>query len=121
MIVGWSRIATVDVGVPTVTIHVLFVDVETAHGVVLGGTGCSRWGWDVERHLVPFSPCLAILGGGRMERSASETLQHPHILPVVLFICMDGLSMLAQIVETGELFRAMASKGALASMFPEWR
>jgi hypothetical protein len=140
MVVGRPRIATVDVSVPTVIhdafagfiasagswtlmhrngsgIDVFLLDMlQMAHGGVLGAVGGSR-GCDADRSLVPFSPCLPnLVGCGHGCMEGGELAHHPLI--VVLLICMHCLSMLAQIIEAGELFRAMASKGAFASVFP---
>jgi hypothetical protein len=52
-------------------------------------------------------------GKGSMQRS-----QFPHHLFVLLgFIGVDGLRMLAKVVETGELFTAMAAERTFACVF----
>ena len=40
-----------------------------------------------------------------------------HGLVLLLFIRVNGLSMLPEVVETGELFSAMATKGAFTGVF----
>ena len=41
-----------------------------------------------------------------------------HTLILLLFISMNGLSMLAEIIKTRKLLATMASKGAFPGMFP---
>jgi len=40
-----------------------------------------------------------------------------HGLVLLLFIGVNGLSMLPEVVEAGELFAAMTAKGAFAGVF----
>jgi len=62
------------------------------------------------------APLLGGLVGGSHCSVERRELAH-HTLVGVLLICMNGLGMLAQIVETRELLATMASEGTLASMF----
>ena len=39
-----------------------------------------------------------------------------HALVLILLVCVDGLSMLAEVVEAGELLRAVAGEWPLAGM-----
>ena len=42
-----------------------------------------------------------------------------HSFVFVLLVGMDSLRMLAEVIETRELFAAMAREGAFAGVFPE--
>jgi hypothetical protein len=42
-----------------------------------------------------------------------------HAFVLLLLVSVDGLSMLAKVIQTRELFAAMASKGPFASMFSD--
>lgn len=44
-----------------------------------------------------------------------------HALVLLLLVCMDGLRVLAKVVEPGELLTAVAREGALASVFAAGR
>jgi len=44
-----------------------------------------------------------------------------HLLVEIWLVCMYGLGMLAEIVEAGELLRAVALEGAFASMLSKGR
>lgn len=128
MVVGGAGIGTVDIGIPAVAVHdavagfvagagsgtlmhgdgggvdVFFLDmVEVAHGSVLGGVGRGRSrGGDSEGGLAPLASGLAgLVGGGHGGMEGGQLAHHPLVL--VLLICMDGLGMLAQIVEAGKL------------------
>lgn len=59
----------------------------------------------------------AALGGGGHGRVEGGELGH-HALVLVLLVGVDGLGMLAEVVETGELLSAVAGEGPLAGMFP---
>jgi hypothetical protein len=65
-----------------------------------------------------FSPLLGSLVGSGHCGVKRRKLSH-HALIGILFIGVDGLSMLAKIVETRELLAAMASERTFASVFPE--
>ena len=73
-----------------------------ATGGVGGGPGalCTR------------TPALG--GGGHVGVEGGELLHHPLVL--VLLVCVDGLGMLAEVVEAGELLRAVAGEWPLAGM-----
>jgi hypothetical protein len=64
-----------------------------------------------------FSPLLGSLVGSGHCGVKRRKLSH-HALIGILFIGVDGLSMLAKIVETRELLAAMASERTFASVFP---
>jgi len=65
-----------------------------------------------------FSTLLGGLVGGSHGGVKRGKLSH-HALIGILFIGVNGLSMLTKIVEARELFATMASERTLASVFPE--
>jgi hypothetical protein len=65
-----------------------------------------------------FSTLLGGLVGGSHCGVKRGKVSH-HALIGILFIGVNGLSMLAKIVETRELFATMASERTFAGVFPE--
>ena len=60
---------------------------------------------------------LAALGGGGHGGMEGGELVH-HALVLLLLVGVDGLGMLAEIVETRELLAAVASERSLSGVFP---
>ena len=102
--------------------HVLLLDgVEGVDGgVVVGGSrgGCGDEGGGVEGVLAALAAGLAgLVGGGHGCVEGGEVAHHALVL--LLLVGVDGLCMLAEVVEAGELLGAVAGKGAFAGVFPE--
>lgn len=65
-----------------------------------------------------FSALLGgLVGGGHGSVEGGEVAHHALVL--LLLVGVDGLGMLAEVVEARELLAAMAGEGALAGMFSE--
>lgn len=70
-----------------------------------------------DRVSATFTAGLAALGRGGHRCMKGREFMH-HALILVLFIGMNGLSMLTEIIKTRKLLATMASEGTLPSMFP---
>lgn len=86
------------------------------HRAVVEGGGGSG-----ERGLAAFGTSLGALAGGGHAGVEGGELVH-HALVLLLLVCVDGLSVLAEVVEARELLAAVAGEGAFAGVFPgrEW-
>ena len=66
------------------------------------------------------STCCCALVGGRHGGVEGGEVAH-HGLVLVLLIGVDRLRVLAEVVEAGKLFSAMAGEGTFAGVFPRAR
>lgn len=88
--------------------HVLLLD--EVHGVV-GAIGEGEGGG-----RAPAAARMADLVGGGHCRVEGCEIAH-HLLVLLLLVGVDGLGVLAEVIETGELLAAVAGKGAFAGVF----
>lgn len=89
---------------------------DESHGRASRGSGRDRGSMGGRRVCPPGAARVAYLvcsGHGRMERSK---VTH-HGLVLLLLIGVNGLSMLPEVVEAGELFATVTAKGTFACVF----
>ena len=77
-----------------------------------------RVGWDYGVCLGIFAPLVGALGGaaGSRHRSMEGCEFLHHLLVEIWLVCVYSLGMLSEVVEAGELLRAVALEGAFAGM-----
>ncbi len=96
--------------------NVLLLDGHGRDGAVGGGRETGRVVGTLSALL---AGAAALRGCGHGSVEGGELLHHALVL--VLLVGVDGLGMLAEVVEAGELLAAVAGEGALAGVFPSGR
>jgi len=96
--------------------HILLLD--SIQRIILLRLGQRQVGSRGDSCLATFSTRSTSLIGSRHSSVQRSEVAH-HLLVLLLLVGMDGLSMLAQVVKTRELFPAMTGKGTFTSMFPD--
>jgi hypothetical protein len=66
--------------------------------------------------LTTLARCTSLIGSGHSSMKRGEVAHH--LLILLLLISMDGLSMLAQVIQTRELLATVAREGTFTSVFP---
>ena len=93
---------------------VLLFDGHGRDGPVEGGGRGGGHASGVGGPLGAFATATSLGGGGHAGVEGGELLHHALVL--LLLVGVDGLCMLAEVVEAGELLAAVAGEGALAGV-----